>query len=201
MAIDINRYLGSALEPTSNFFGVNVVQHYMGDLLLPTGQLMACDPFMVSLCAPFKNQLPCGKFPFFLNVANNSCDHRNTVATLKFSESSVAAWTEMELDGPPRFWPDGIPDNRIAIDNALGCFFDYSIASFVAAKFEEFQGSLVPFDAKLGSNEPGCFIANFENANVIAFSSGYGDGMYGTYAAYDQEGKICAVVTDFVATP
>jgi hypothetical protein len=33
--------------------------------------------------------------------------------------------------------------------------------------------------------------------NLIAFSSGYGDGRYGSYAGFNCEGDIVAVVTDF----
>jgi hypothetical protein len=41
----------------------------------------------------------------------------------------------------------------------------------------------------------------FGGGNLIAFSSGYGDGMYGTYAGRDSNGHICAVVTDFGVVP
>jgi Protein of unknown function (DUF4241) len=201
MATDINRYLGSALESNSDFLGVTVVRHYIGDLLLPTGQLMMCDPFMVSLCKPFKTWLPCGKFPVFLSVADNAGDFRNTFATIRLNTNPVVGWSVMELDGDASFWPDGMRDDRIAIDNAVGCFFDYAVAPLIAPKMEEFRGSLTAFDAALMSSDHGSLIMNFENANLIAFISGYGDGLYGTYSALDKNGEVCALVTDLVATP
>ncbi|GAC1458493.1 MAG: hypothetical protein NVS2B14_01350 [Chamaesiphon sp.] len=33
--------------------------------------------------------------------------------------------------------------------------------------------------------------------NIIAFSSGWGDGVYPTYLGYDAENNIAKVVTDF----
>ncbi|MBE8964717.1 DUF4241 domain-containing protein [Nostocales cyanobacterium LEGE 12452] len=33
--------------------------------------------------------------------------------------------------------------------------------------------------------------------NIIAFSSGYGDGIYPTYFGYDTEDKIVNIVTEF----
>ncbi len=34
-------------------------------------------------------------------------------------------------------------------------------------------------------------------ANIIAFSSGWGDGCYASYWGYDADGKIACLITDF----
>jgi len=39
------------------------------------------------------------------------------------------------------------------------------------------------------------------DGNLIAFSSGYGDGFYGTYAGRDCNGQVSAVATDFGVVP
>ena len=39
------------------------------------------------------------------------------------------------------------------------------------------------------------------DGNLIAFSSGYGDGLYATYAGFDADGEVSAVVTDFGIAP
>jgi hypothetical protein len=36
---------------------------------------------------------------------------------------------------------------------------------------------------------------------VALFSSGYGDGRYPTYKAYDKDGTLAAVITDFGIVP
>lgn len=33
--------------------------------------------------------------------------------------------------------------------------------------------------------------------NLVAFSSGYGDGVYASYAGFDSDGEVSIVVTDF----
>jgi len=38
----------------------------------------------------------------------------------------------------------------------------------------------------------------FGDGNLIAFSSGEGDGLYGTYAGFDSQGEVAIVVTDFM---
>jgi hypothetical protein len=37
----------------------------------------------------------------------------------------------------------------------------------------------------------------FGDANLIAFSSGFGDGAYATYAGLDAQDQVAVVVTDF----
>ena len=41
----------------------------------------------------------------------------------------------------------------------------------------------------------------FGDANLVTFSSGYGDGLYGTYAGFDSNGDVAVVVTDFNLIP
>ena len=38
----------------------------------------------------------------------------------------------------------------------------------------------------------------FGDGNLIAFSSGLGDGLYATYAGLDSQGNVIVVVTDFM---
>jgi hypothetical protein len=41
----------------------------------------------------------------------------------------------------------------------------------------------------------------FGEGNLVAFSSGVGDGAYATYAGFDADGTIAVVVTDFSVVP
>lgn len=62
-----------------------------------------------------------------------------------------------------------------------------------------------PLNAEMDMNAtrpPGLAWANFQlgnrtDANVIAFSSGYGDGSYASYWGYDAAGNLISLVTDF----
>jgi hypothetical protein len=41
----------------------------------------------------------------------------------------------------------------------------------------------------------------FGDGNLIAFSSGYGDGVYANYAGFDAEGEVTIILTDFSVVP
>ena len=38
---------------------------------------------------------------------------------------------------------------------------------------------------------------NFDGHSLASFSTGYGDGTYGTYVGYDEKGNVCRLLTDF----
>jgi len=42
------------------------------------------------------------------------------------------------------------------------------------------------------------FNRKFGDVNLVAFSSGYSDRLYATYASFDSQGDVTAVVTDFM---
>jgi Protein of unknown function (DUF4241) len=41
----------------------------------------------------------------------------------------------------------------------------------------------------------------FGDGNLIAFSSGYGDGVYANYAGFDAEGEVTIILTDCSVVP
>ena len=38
---------------------------------------------------------------------------------------------------------------------------------------------------------------NYKDINIVAFSTGFGDGRYSTYVGYDKNGEPCRLLTDF----
>lgn len=49
---------------TDPHFGeLTLVQHSAGDLILSTGRLVACDPFVTPESEPFNLAVPTGKYP------------------------------------------------------------------------------------------------------------------------------------------
>jgi len=81
------------------------------------------------------------------------------------------------------------------VDTGTGCFCDFAVIRSVKPKALK-----ASFAAKMESSESNSFnVFNIQvgRANLIAFRSGFGDGICGTFAAFDSEGRVSAVVTDF----
>lgn len=192
----------------------------IGELYLPTGQIIAGDPFFINDHKPFKTKVNPGKYPVKLLIHKVEEDHyRVAFAKVQFSKSQATHWT-LALT-------EDITDEQInslqlgeffgyGVDAGLGCFTDVetnNIFSAVMDKFysdnpdknyyddllaEEFKNTSGqhPLSRDLGdwNNH---FPRQGDNNNVIMFASGWGDGFYPTYWGTDSNRKIVELITDF----
>jgi hypothetical protein len=83
------------------------------------------------------------------------------------------------------------------VDTGIGCFMDVDAAAALQRKYDEdpdyFEYLLDDFHAD-DLNIP---LNPATGANVIFFSSGWGDGFYASYWGYDAEDTIVCLITDF----
>ncbi len=90
--LPITPYLMAALEDGYRMGEMTLSHHGAGDLILPSGQLVACDPFMVPHTPPFKLSMPRGRFPVTLSIAYIKTDQRVAFATLRLTQTLPASW-------------------------------------------------------------------------------------------------------------
>ncbi len=194
-------YLGNALKTECRLAEVTLSQQAVGDLLLPTGRLVACDPVARLETEPFSLPLPSGRFPVVLSVARMSDDQRVAFATIRFRESLPVRWEALACRGN-----GGEEDTfGFGVDSGVAGFMDYSTVATIKAKEQEDEESFYEaMDAEMKKTEvPTWSWLNvpFGNANLVAFSPGYGDGEYLTYAGFETGGAIAVAVTDFCIVP
>jgi hypothetical protein len=179
-----------------------LVRHPLGNLDLPTGQIVACDPSYGSV-EPFSRAVKPGVYPVVLSVAQFSKDQRVSYATLEFERSEPVRW-EMAV------WPGQHVNTLKAeeifcygVDAGTGCFMDIEAARTLKEQMDKDESvwdRLVQemdktyihtwswANWKLDSN-PGL--------NLVAFSTGWGDGCYASYWGYSAQGDLACLVTDF----
>jgi len=176
-------------------------QHTIGTLILPSGQLIACDPSY--LCShddivPFAKTLLPGTYPVTLAlvdylVGESSPSSLITCARIDFSSGTPTTW---ELAVLPDQDPRTLPLGRFfgfGVDCGMACFLDETTHQHLTGQqdWDSFYRQLqrpwtdVPIDPTNG-------------ANLIAFTAGYGDGEYPSYWGVDDQGEICCFVTDFL---
>ncbi|MET9345175.1 DUF4241 domain-containing protein [Streptomyces termitum] len=172
----------------------------LGEVGLPTGRLVACDP-IVHLCddderpEPFAAEVPPGRYRVQIARASFTYPYDHTVnaaARLLVRDAPVARWEPARVacgtapeDGSPGY----------GVDAGLGCFLD-------AAAHHAFPGTDdeegVIWEVLDGPGSPDAFLAEGEDGHTIAvFSSGWGDGLYATWVGYDADGGAACFVTDF----
>lgn len=181
--------------------------HPAGELTLPSGNLVACDPFTsLSFADPFTVALPPGKYPVTLSVAHFPQHGDRRVAYARIDLKPSDPIHELEMAVLPDDDVAGIADDGyvgFGVDAGTGCFADALVVADLDDEetFGEFTELL---EEKLdGSHQDTWDWANIEvgDSNVVAFHSGFGDGSYPTYFCRNEAGEIISVVTDLMVLP
>lgn len=213
------------------------VEH-VGTLALPTGHIVACDPFwLTEAFDPYTTVVPPGHYPVRLSIATFADgDRRVACAMLSFAEREVVRW---ELALRPGQDPRDLPPGELfgyPVDAGTGCFADQATMEALMAQagihdvadwrrrahgdapvgpdgqptpeWLALVGAVYTWNDSFGDD----LLAQLEatdyitatviapggsRANLIAFSSGWGDGGYASFFGYDARDSVVCLVTDF----
>jgi len=190
-----------------------------GELALPSGRLVACDPFV--FLQPQNNpfvSVPKGRFPVYVTFADVSSAQdkshvREAYASVVFTSEKEAYRKAVPLakDGEDRPEPTGDEFIGFAVDAGTACFVDDSVV-----------GPCMPdpqtwYEDLFENSNPDCWfqrmddpahiragIANIvlplarHGENLILFHSGWGDGVYPVVGSFDSTGHLVAAHIDFL---
>jgi hypothetical protein len=180
------------------------------DLRLPTGRLVAAEPWAYFHDGAgryaFVQRVEPGAYPVQLIIADYY-DPGNPQGNTRFDE--VAAARLVIRDEPAGSWRlalrDGQDDTQLAGDEYYGYPVDGGTGSF---------GSPEVFDALASGGDPdqlvylvggleendevGVHTDEATGSNLVCFRSGGGDGRYGTWVGYTDQGEVACFVTDFM---
>ncbi len=197
--------------------GIPVELLEIGNVKVPSGRIVVCDPLVVPNAKPLKRKVETGEFPVKIYVAKteNSGD-KYAVAKLELKLNRAVKWVLAVREGEDinklqhedEFY--GFP-----VDAGLGGFFDKQAGAvylnflddFVKKNpngniYDDFFAAEFKKNAK-DQNDPediGDWI-NFQlpnsELNITMFHSGYGDGVYPAYWGIDENGEVVSLVIDF----
>jgi len=179
----------------------------IGPLILPTGQLVACDPVIHPTTEPFVTELPRGEYPVHLTIAELRDEARVAYAAIHLKKENARSWTlaTVASEDVGMFSKD---EHGYTIISSLGAFMDAKTADHYLDYLEIFhdsdqntlEKSLNRLEHK--AKQKGTSFGNLSDkhlgkGNILTFSSGFGEGFYQTYIGKNAEGEITRVVTDF----
>lgn len=180
----------------------------IGELVLTSGKLVACDPLVLAGTESFEAILAPGSYPVILSLAYKRDEKYPLVAFAKLSLSdkkpvrySLATKAGEDLTC--------LTDNEVfgyGVDSGIGCFMDVDASQILIddtwEHCEVYEETLAcKLDQLLEEeNDIGIMYTNMcvnkaTRANVIAFSVGIGDGFYSSYFGYGEDNSIVEVVT------
>jgi hypothetical protein len=194
-----------------------------GDLLLPTGQLTACDPYADLWSGPTR-AIPVapGRYPvrltlFDVSGAADGSHHRVAYASVLLADRPE---TTRRVLTPGRSPDEADPDlgpgefYGFPVDAGTACFVDGGALAYGMPSdgdwYEPIFDNGTPSSWFARMDDPGHIgegIANIplpladDEANIVLFHSGWGDGHYPTIGGFDTEGALVAVHLDFFVAP
>ncbi|MEU4153705.1 DUF4241 domain-containing protein [Streptomyces sp. NPDC026659] len=184
-----------------------------GELSLPTGRVIACDPFVYlgsGDIEPFTVTVEPGRYRVETAVAtltrpgeepSDTPHHRVAAARLVIRDEPAADW---ELALLPDQDPAELGDDEFygyGVDAGTGCFYDAS----ADGAFPECEGDEGPLWDALEDGKwaprPHRITSTEGGHDLIAFTSGWGDGAYPTWIGRNADGEVTCFLTDFFVAP
>ena len=200
---------------------VSITTHQIGELVLTSGTIVPCDPLIIPDSRyHLKKTIAPGTYPVIVSLASVEAigEVRFTAAMLRISEAPAVRWEVAQINEPD----ENATEDRLyyGVDAGTGCFVDAEaadlIANLVSLKIrfpqkDEFDLFCDRVIADMEKNSFGKFsftggwsnmkVSDDCEANMIAFSSGWGDGGYASFWGYDASGNLTSLVTDFALFP
>ena len=193
-----------------------------GELVMPTGQLLACDPFVTMVARGNATiTLPPGRYPVKVTVADVSEQSdgshlREAYATLLLNERPEVTRRPLTPLQPGETAPELEADEFIGfgVDTGTACLVDAGALPYGMPDESTWYENL--FDSgEDGSwfsrmDDPNLIrygIANIplplahDGANIILIHSGWGDGHYPIVGGFDADGNLVRVHLDFFVVP
>ena len=200
----------------SKIDNVSITELNIGNLNVPTGKIVVCDPLVLPETTPLKKTIKPGHYPIKIYVAHTKeSGDRYAIAKLEIKDLKADKWVLALREG------EKISDLKdkddffgFPVDAGLGGFFDHQ-AGIEYNKFidnfmkENPDGNIYDdlFSAEFKKNgnpedpnDYGDWI-NFQlpesKLNITMFHSGFGDGVYPAYWGISEKGEIVSLVIDF----
>lgn len=205
------------LENIQKLFSKNFVESPLlesfevGKIYLSSGKLVSCDPLITNDMQPFATEFPKGDFSVLLHKERES----NCVAYAEiiFSNSEIAEWKMTTIAGQNE---KDLADGEVfgyPVESGMGCFMDFDTQNrlneleqkLYKSKGADFMGIYEEFFHEYFFDENGAidqyaFLKPSEDhpGTIFAFETGYGEGFYASYIAYDKSGEPVKIVTEFI---
>lgn len=182
-----------------------------GKLHLSSGRLLACDPVITPDKSAFNQLFPKGDF---------------TVNIHKEVNSNCIAYSEIIFDsGNVDYWVMALCDDQKLEDLTEGEVYGFPVESGMAALMDhDTQLKLNEYEQELFHKKGADFLGLYEEffhshfydsngaidqfammkpyadnqANLLAFEAGYGEGFYASYIGYNKNNQPIKLVTEFI---
>lgn len=192
----------------------------IGELNLPSGEILACDPLVdLEYAKPFIQKVPIGKYPIKIAVVpSREYGDRYACVKVELSKNKPVVY-ELAVTGVEENMDEANEDEfyGFGVDAGMGCVVDKKAQKEYIKYWEklvEEEEADNPFDdifddllAESAKKYPkyqreygdwaNWTIPNTD-VNIPIFASGWGDGVYPCYFGYDKDRELCGFYIHFI---
>lgn len=206
---DLDRLLtpgATYLDPTAEY---RIEPHRLDDVVLPTGEVVACDPLVFAETEPFAERVAPGRYPLVVWVAvlfkdGVESQRRNAALQLVVRDEPVARWELALQDGQDVGELGEQEFFGFGVDAGCGVLADrVATAEIQGWEYDRVDEVFIPADYPLAP-VPGLVSAVVDEptgANLVLVTSGWGDGVYPTFIGRTAHGEVGCFVIDFAVVP
>jgi hypothetical protein len=173
---------------------MRISTHPAGPLHLPSGRLVAADPSSLDYGEePFTVTVAPGVYPVTISVATFTDDathDRVAAAGLRITDAPVVTWELALRAGQDQRDLGGGEFFGFGVDGGMGCFVDEDNRERLADEWEK-------FNFKRFTTTSGTRTAS-HGGDMVAWSSGWGDGAYPTWIGHDISGNVAWFIADML---
>lgn len=206
---DLDRLLTGGSRYLDGPVAYVIEPHRVGDVVLPTGRVVGCDPLTVAgETSAFTAEVAPGTYPLVAWVAvllENGVESQRRVAALqlvvrpgpvRWEPALRPGWETSEL-GDDEYFGYGV-------DAGLGTLADEAaVRALVDWDYDRIDDMFIPsrWPEAPVPGAVGGVVDGTTGANVLAVGSGWGDGSYPTFVGRTASGRVGSFVTDFMVVP
>ncbi|WP_116788067.1 DUF4241 domain-containing protein [Flavobacterium psychrotrophum] len=198
-----------------------LVEIHIGDVNLPTGRIVASDPFFSAEQAAFARSVEPDKYPVYIYVSEiDKLHHRIAYAKIKFRPEDATKWILALTEDITTEELGELEEGEFygfAVESGLACFMDEETSeefnekldvlqeanpeynyydSVLSEEFREYSGKNT-FSRELGDWNDHKPNPESDN-NIVMFASGWGDGYFPAYFGLNENGDTIELVVDFL---
>ncbi len=205
------------IENISKLFNKNFVESPLietfevGKIHLSSGKLVACDPLITNGMPEFETVFPKGDFPVLVHKERES----NCVAYVEivFSDAEISSWKLATRAGEDIKELKGEEIFGYPVQSGMGSFMDFETQDSLShlesklfhRKGDDFMGIYEEFFHEHFFDENGAidqysFLKPDDEklGTIFAFETGYGEGFYASYIAFDSQDQPVKIVSEFI---
>ena len=178
----------------------------IGQLKLPSGRVVACDPYFCSSAMPFSLKVTPGTYEVQLYQTNSQeWGQRIALARILFTPGKRVFTLQRSVK-------EFTDSNGYFVDSGIGSFMDILACQTLSEVFAEhyrtnpqgnYYSDILESEFKMNAINPNDIgkwnLHSLPNStlNVAMFASGLGDGNFESFWGLDEYGEIVSLVTDF----